>query len=216
MLTLLGDSSMFICFEPLKKIFTDTFCCILILFDMLRTLFSLFISVRHLAQNVFVYVGFSLLEALEIPLFALNCVKQGRKLQNGGSAEYASSLLEPFSAWSEWRHLKNITKWPFHPVIDKRSFGGNFRFDRERSLLDEMDGWKLPHTCDLNIFDTWKHEMDHKWSFSHHKTTYPAYVSSILSSFWFGCTWTSKPSFSTFLSAVLLSKSTLISSKGSD
>ena len=59
-------------------------------------------------------------------------------------------------------------------------------------------------------------KMDHNSSFCHHKTTYPAYLPSILSSFWFGCTWTSKPSFTTFLLAILLSTSTLIASKGSD
>ena len=43
--------------------------------------------------------------------------------------------------------------------------------------------------------------MDHKPWFCNHKATYPTYSPSIFSSFWFGCTWTSIPSFSFFLVA---------------
>ena len=45
---------------------------------------------------------------------------------------------------------------------------------------------ELPCTCDLNRYNTWKHEMDHIAWFCNHKTTYPAYLPSIFSSFCMG------------------------------
>ena len=58
--------------------------------------------------------------------------------------------------------------------------------------------WKLPDNCDLNRYDIWKHEIDHKSTFCNLKTTYPAYLPSIFSSFGLGALELENPAFQLF------------------
>ena len=69
------------------------------------------------------------------------------------------------------------------------SFGEVSEWIREEEEGEVSHAWfellhmKLPEDCDLSRYDTWKHKIDHKSTFCNLKTTYPAYLPNIFSSF---------------------------------
>ena len=100
-----------------------------------------------------------------------------------------------YKKWSD-----NRTGWANPKVLKGMlvsDLGNEKKGELDMPRLSSSKG-ELPCTCDLNRYNTWKHEMDHTAWFCNHKTTYPAYLPSIFSSFCMGALGLADPDYPFF------------------
>ena len=109
--------------------------------------------------------------------------------------EESQSLTWCFKKWSD-----NKTGWADPKVFQGMlvsDLGNENKGELDMPRLSSSEG-ELSCTCDLNRYNTWKHEIDHTYWFCNYKTTYPTYLPSIFSSFCMGALGLADPDYPFF------------------